>query len=275
MKNIEISKSFLQSGNPLTLTSKLSCKHPTVREVLEIDKDKYGLTSELQYYAFVSVFLTDPYEYMVFLDDHSIDYEESTPFDTFILLFRGYMDRLMELESQMPKDKWINLFNNNLYYSAFRFFFGVEKISLAKDETGEIVLVDQDNNWMMNSELYDYVHQFIVEINGIPKTDKINPSDNEAKMILIEDERDRQKKESKKKKESTTQNRLGDLLSSVTWGSNGCVTPFNRLDLHMYDLIDGINRTDKMLAFKNTMTGYYSGCIDKKNINFEKLHWSS
>ena len=43
----------------------------------------------------------------------------------------------------------------------------------------------------------------------------------------------------------------------------------------MYDLVDGINRTDKLLSYKNTMTGLYAGCIDKKNINFNELHWST
>ena len=69
--------------------------------------------------------------------------------------------------------------------------------------------------------------------------------------------------------------RLGNLLSSLTWSCNGGITPFNRNQLHMYDLIDGINRTDKLLHYQNTMNGYYSGCIEKKNINFNEVHWST
>ena len=80
---------------------------------------------------------------------------------------------------------------------------------------------------------------------------------------------------SEKGEEETNKNRLGNLLSSITWSCNGGVTPFNRNQLHMYDLIDGINRTDKLLHYKNTMTGYYSGCIEKKSINFNELHWST
>ena len=111
-------------------------------------------------------------------------------------------------------------------------------------------------------------------MNGIGEADKIHPENAFAKKILIEDSREEMKRKSKKKQD-TPQNRLGNLISSVTWGSTGAATPFNRGGLHIYDLVDGIYRTDKKLNFKNNMIGLYSGCIDKKNINFEKTYWSN
>ena len=120
--------------------------------------------------------------------------------------------------------------------------------------------------------------EFIKKINGIPDSEKIYPEDEWAKQILIEDEREKIKKQAKKREkngEETNKDRLGNLISSLTWSCNGGITPFNRNQLHMYDLIDGINRTDKLLHYQNTMNGYYSGCIEKKHINFNELHWSN
>ena len=81
-----IPKSFLQSGNNLPITSSISFKHPTIQDIIDIDKERFGLYSEDIYYSMVNVFLTDPYDYMVFLDDKGIDYETVTPFEVFCLV---------------------------------------------------------------------------------------------------------------------------------------------------------------------------------------------
>ena len=156
-------------------------------------------------------------------------------------------------------------------------FFGIESFFIAKDSNNEKAIGYEDDKLLMNSYIYDYVSEFIRKINGIQDSEKIYPEDEWAKQILIEDEREKIKRQAKKKinnDEEPNKNRLGNLISSITWSCNGGITPFNRNQLHMYDLIDGISRTDKMLNYKNTMTGYYSGCIEKKNINFNELHWS-
>ena len=169
------------------------------------------------------------------------------------------------------------MFQNNIYFITFKFFLGVDNFFIVKDTDGNSEICYGDNQFLINSDTYDYITEFIRKINGIPDTEKIYPEDEWAKQILLEDERERLKKQARKREkgeEETNKDRLGNLISSLTWSCNGGVTPFNRNQLHMYDLIDGINRTDKLLHYKNTMTGYYSGCIEKKNINFNELHWS-
>ena len=274
-----IPKSFLQSGNGLRLTDSIVFKHPLVQEVLDIDKEHLGLYSEDIYYSMINIFLTDPYDYMVFLDDRGIDYETVKPFDVFCLLFKDYLEKIESLSETESYDsqQLTEIFKNNIYFRAFKFFFGVESFFIVDMPNAEKVIGYGENNFLMNTEMYDYVSEFIRKINGIPDTDKIYPEDEWAKQILIEDERDRIKKQAKKREkgeEETNKNRLGNLLSSITWSCNGGVTPFNRNQLHMYDLVDGINRTDKLLNYKNTMTGLYSGCVDKKKLNFNELHWS-
>ena len=226
----------------------------------------------------INVFLTDPYDYMVFLDDKGIDYETVNSFDVFCLLFNDYIERIQTLSNEYSEEQITKLFQNNIYFSAFKFFLGIESFFIAKDENGNKVIGYGEGQFLMDSTIYDYITEFIRKINGIQDSEKIYPEDEWAKQILIEDERERLKKQAKKHEngeEETNKNRLGNLISSLTWSCNGGVTPFNRNQLHMYDLVDGINRTDKLLSYKNTMTGLYAGCIDKKNINFNELHWST
>ena len=89
-----IPKSFLQSGNDLPITKSINFKHPIIQDVFDIDKEHLGLYSEDMYYSMVNVFLTDPYDYMVYLDDKGIDYETIKPFDVFCLLFNDYIERI-------------------------------------------------------------------------------------------------------------------------------------------------------------------------------------
>lgn len=272
-----IPKSFLQSGFDLKITDTISCKHPTISEVLAIDEENLGLHSEEQYYSMVNLFLTDPYSYMVYLDDLGIDYEKSNSFEVFVLLYNDYISKIKELSSACNEKQLNFLIHNNIYSRAFKFFFGIERFFIAKDENGNDVVAYGNNEFLFDKETYPYIEEFIKRINGIPDIDKIYPEDEMSKQILLEDERDKIKRKMKHKDKDDEKNvdRFGNLLSNITWVSNGAITPFNRQNLHLFDLIDGFKKTDKLLNYKNTMTGLYSGCIEKKKINMNEIHWSN
>lgn len=272
-----IPKSFLQSGFDLKITDTISCKHPTVKEVLSIDEENLGLHSEEIYYSMVNLFLTDPYSYMVYLDDLGIDYEKSNSFEVFLLLYKDYVEKMKELSSACNGEQLAYLLHNNIYTKAFKFFFGIESFFIAKDENGNEIIAYGDNNFLFDKEIYSYIEEFIKRINGIPEIDKIYPEDEISKQILLEDEREKIKRKMKHKdnNEDKNVNRFGNLLSNITWVSNGGITPFNRMDLHLFDLIDGFKKTDKLLNYENTMTGLYSGCIERKKINMNEIHWSN
>lgn len=273
-----IPKSFLQSGNDLPITTSISFKHPIIQDIIDIDKEHFGLYSEDIYYSMVNVFLTDPYDYMVFLDDKGIDFETVNAFDVFCLLYNDYIERIISFGKGYSEKQLDAIIKNNIYYNAFKFFFGIESFFISEDENGNKAIGYGDGIFLFDATTYDYVSEFIRKINGIPETDKIYPEEEWAKQILIEDEREKIKKKMKKREndeDDSNKDRLGNLISSLTWSCNGGVTPFNRNQLHMYDLVDGINRTDKLLTYRNTMTGLYAGCVDKKKINFNELHWST
>lgn len=273
---IHIPKSFLLSGKDLQLTKTIKVKHPTVQEVLDLDKENNGFFSEDIYYSYVSVFLCDPYNYMIYLDDKNIDYETVKPFDLFIMLFNDLLHKYDNAYKNTLSDSEFNeVLCENIYFKAVEFFLGKKYFMIAKDENNNTVVGDIDtHSLLINEDMFELIAEFIRQTNGIQDGDRINPDDEFAKQILIEDERKRLKKLAKKDT-SEGNDRLGNLLSAITWASNGSITPSSRNKLHMYDLVDGINRTDKLLSFENIMTGLYSGCVDKKNIDFQKISWQS
>lgn len=274
---IHIKKSFLQSGKDLQITQSLKVKHPTVQEVLDLDKEGYGFNSESIYYSWVSILVCDPYDYMVYLDDKKLDYEKVEPFDLFIMLYQDMLKKYEEkFKSSLSSEEYENIILNNPYFQAFKFFLNKEYFIIANDENNNLVIGDVDSHTVMiDNETFAYVSEFIKQINGIYEGERINPEDDFAKQILIEDERERLKKLAKNPPDEKENNRLGNLLSAITWASNGGVTPFNRNKLHMYDLVDGIYRTDKLLNYNHTITGVYSGCVDKDKIDMQKLSWQS
>lgn len=273
---IIIPKSFLASGQNLQITDSLYVKHPIIQDILHIGIEYKTHRFEDIYYSWVSIFLCDPYDYMVYLDDKGLDYEEVKPFDLFIMRYRDMVDYYeSSIKPTVSDDEYANLFMDNVYFKAFRFFLDKDYFILAKTENGDTVVADYDtNSVMIDDKIFTYVSEFIRDINGFKPSDKINPEDKFAKQILIDDERSRLKK-IKKNEDDKINDKLGDLLSAVTWVSNGGITPFNRNSLHIYDIIDCINRNDKLINYKNTLTGIYSGCVDGKKIDFNKISWCS
>jgi hypothetical protein len=269
-----IKKSFLQTGNNLPLTTKYSFKHPTIGDVLAIDSIHNGIYSEDIYYSMINIFLTDPYLYMVYLDDHGMDYEKITAYELFLLLLKDYYKNIENVKEKNDKVQYEFLLKNNIYFQAFNFFIGIDSFYIAICEGNEVIA--NDNHLVINSEIYEYIYQFVKMMNGIQDGIRINPADDFAKKILIADERERIKKQtSKKNVDNKSNDRLGNLISSVTWGCNGGISPFNRNELHIYDLIEAVERTDKVLKYKYTMSAIQSGFVDTKKIDFEELRWFS
>lgn len=276
LENLHIKKSFLESGKDLMVSSKLMVKHPTIQEVLDIDVEHNGYYSEDFYYSWVSIFICDPYNYMVYLDDKNLDYEKVEKFELFVIMYKDLIDKYIEKSKELPNEDIDEAFLNNQYFKAFKFFLDIDYFEIAKYEDGEHVLTNKDRDCvLLDKNTFNIVSEFICCINGIKEGDRINPDDGFAKQILIEDERARLKKLAKAPRDDVENNRLGNLLSSVTWGGSGGITPFNRNNLHMYDLIDGIQRTDKVLNYNHTITGLYSGCVDKDKLDMQKISWQS
>ena len=179
---IKIKKSFLLSGQDFPITKTLSVKHPTVQEVLDIDKEHNGYFSEDVYYTWVNIFTCNPYDYMVYLDDKKIDYEKIDNFDLFILLYEDMISNYKEQINTLSKEEQQLVLSNSQHHKAIKFFLNKENAILAKDENGNTVIGDCDSNLVLiDRDTYALISEFIKQINGIYESDQINPEDDFAK----------------------------------------------------------------------------------------------
>ncbi len=277
--DLSIPASFLQSGRALPVTSEISFRHPTLREIFDLDQEHGGLYSKELYYAMCSLFLTDPYLYMVYLDDRGLDYEDVSPFQLFLLLLADHQAALQELANQCSAEEYQKALEQDIYRRAFRFFFGIDNFYVAKiSGEGREAVGYGSGKFLFDQVSYLYIYEFVKAINGIQDGDRIHPEDAYAKQVLIEDERERRKREARRRQEDSgdknSQSRLGNLISAATWACPGGITPFNRGDLHIYDLVDAVRRSDRLLQYNHTLTGLYAGTLDRKGLDLSSLHWA-
>lgn len=275
--NITFKESFLSSGKDLKISDKVIVKHPTYGEILDIDDKWDGFHSEELYYEMLMIFITDPYMEMVWLDDQKIDYESIDAYDLFVMKFKNlielYNEALMKCKSDEERNQIINIMNNDVLHRAFKFFLNQDDIALCLLEESEPFIIGRsDQEFQIDRMTFNYISKFLLAINGIDFKDRIKPANKFAKQVLIEDERSKLKKLKRKQSEKNS-GVLGNHVSALCWGGNGGVTVFNKRDLHIYDIVDGINRTHKTFNFNHIMTGIYSGNINHDKLNMDEVSW--
>jgi hypothetical protein len=111
-------------------------------------------------------------------------------------------------------------------------------------------------------------------INGINRTDKIKPADDNAKKILIEDMRDEQKRK-QKNKQADDEDWLGNMISGAVHGGNGGITSLNVKQHKIYQVYSALSVTQKKLHFNHIMGGVYAGNVNSKELNTQELSWMS
>lgn len=114
--------------------------------------------------------------------------------------------------------------------------------------------------------------QAIVRIANQVKTQNVeeeyNPADEQTRKI-IEEMLARRKKKPKPK---STMN-MHSIISGLASKSNS-INHFNIGGLSVYQLYDSFHRLEVIENYHYTMVGIYTGNVDSKKINYNKMHWS-
>lgn len=254
-----ISKLFLLSGSDLRLTAAAIVKHPTVTDILAINN---GYWCEEYYWAYISAILSDPYDYMVYLDDKKIDYETVTPFFVFSLRWA---------DLHMNKDKT----NDDAAFleEALTFFFGPHKFRIIPFQGKSFLIDEEDPTWIIDDNLFNLVCDFLIQINCIERTDKIRPASPGAKKILIDDMRREQKRKAKDKKAQKPISHIGDALATVLAGGAGAITPANYANTHIYQLLASSHSIQKQMVVQAMLNGIYTGMLKADKISNDELSW--
>lgn len=269
MFDLEINKAFLLSGEDLIISDKIKFKHITVGDIWDLKIPN----CEDVYWNIVSNLVCDPYQNMVMLDDFGVDYETTTPFDVFLY-------RWTELCNEYDKNKdaydsygWkpVDILKESLTFFLGKHDFDIYDIA----HTNDVALVDtKDTSFFITREIYNYFVKFLELINGLDdKSQRVNPANETAKRILIEDMRDEQKKQQRQKKKKEKNDYLGNIISGVCFGGNGSISIFDARKIKIYYLFSAITIEQKKLHYTNVMNGVCNGAISMDTIDKKELNW--
>lgn len=268
--SIKFSKALLMSGNDYKLTSSITLHHPTIKDILSINNSP--IPDEL-YWTYVQILLADPYSNMVMLDDMGRNYLETSPYEVFILQWDNCIKNYEENKEFYntigitPVDNIINAIN----------FFIVEDHNFIKGSysDGSICFYDPDNpSCQINQEIFECLYEWVKSVNRIEYTDRINPADENARRILIEDTRAEMKKRKRRNKKKCENNDyLGNLMSAASFCGNGAITPQNINDCKIFWINESLSITGKKSNADHILDGIYHGAISSKDINKKELDW--
>lgn len=261
-----ISTVMLRSGRELELAPGIAVRHPTVSDILRING---GLMCEDYYWTYVFTVLSDPYDYMVYLDDNQIDYEKVSAFDVFMLRWN---DAVKDYVSNKEKYLQFGASPLSLMKDALAFFFGPRKFCISKI-ADQFVLADADDrSWLVTQDAFNLATHFISLCNCIDREDQIKPATPGAKRVLIDDRRREERKRAKRSidKEERIE-RIGEAMSAIDAGV-GMVASYDTLPV--YRLLATARSVQKRVVVQSILNGIYTGMIKSGGVPDKELRWA-
>lgn len=266
----KFSKAFLMSGKDYKLTPSITLHHPTIGEVLDINKSP---SPDAFYWTYVQILLADPYSNMVMLDDMGKNYLETSPYEVFVLQWDNCQMDYQENKSMYNTYGFSPLDN---IIQAISFFIN-EECHLTKgiNKDGSVYFYDISNpSFRLTQEIFEHLYEWVKSINNINYSDRIKPADENARRVLIEDMRDEIKKKKRRKKKSDDDSDFfGNIMSAVSFCGNGSITPFNLNDCKLFWLNESLSISNKKTHADHILDGIYHGTISSMNINKKELDW--
>lgn len=271
--SIKFNKATLMSGDDFQLTTQIRLHHPTINEILLLGN---GIHCEDFYWSYVQSLICDPYSHMIMLEDLGKNFMETTAFEVFILQWKHCQELYLQ-NKEFYDSKNANPLQH--IFDALNFFIcGKREYLLSQYEDGTPCIIDQANpSFHITKEVFEYLCDWVTQINKIDYSGRIKPADENARKILIEDTRDELKKRKKKltKESPDTQNYIGNLLSAVSFGGNGSINPFNIKNCKIYWILEAFSIDSKKSNASHILDGLYHGTLSMKNINQKELNWAN
>ena len=222
------------------VNDKISIRIPTVGEILE---------NEVAYNSILSCVISTPYDFMVYLDDMGIDFENLTEYDLFLLLF----------PSLQSADTSIVFGDLDL-----------SKFSPAINEkNGQVILLNAEDDIVIDRGVHDLICQAIRKINHLEKVTR-RPGNSEAKKYMIERARIKLQRAARRKRETSELEKLIVALVNTEEFKYGYQEV---LDLTIYQFRASVDQIIHKIHFNNTMIGVFAGTVKAKELPQEDLTW--
>jgi hypothetical protein len=237
---LEIDEVTAWMGEPYVINDKISVLQPKIRDVLTF--------GERQYFSVVSTLCSTSSNMKSQLADSGVDWETIEDFQMFQML----------AHSLTKEQTYLVLGDIDL--SKFKIF--------ENKETGEPVMVDQDNEIIIDQLVYLRIVEYLRKVHGLTRAYDRTKSKFVHDMA-IEMEREEAEMNAKKPYKSF----LWPLISSIK--ARQGYTKQYVLDMQVYELVHEANRLQVIVQSDALLKGSYSGMIDVKKIkNFqEQCNW--
>ena len=234
---------YLIFGGDYKINDKITVRNPTLKEISEF--------GELNYVILVNYITMRPYDDMVCLWDHGIDYEDLTNYDMFLRNVKA---------PGMTVDKTSILFGD----------LNFENYEIAVNkQNDEIILTDGTS--VIDRSIYQQIVDFVRFINFIDAEifNEIKPSSLSTKKYLIERMRKKQAFNAKKE----FKYHIANITSALVNRSNTNLTYQSARDLHISQLYDSFYRIMKDDNVHFVKQGIYGGTISSKDVDNSTLEW--
>lgn len=226
------------------ITDKISFQMRTIGEIFEF--------GENEYFAAISTFLADPFDYMLPLYEAGIDYEQIDEFQLFLSLMGQLTPETMQF-----------LFGDTLSFE--------NKVLAQDNETEEIVLVNpEDPTDIFNATTLMVVADVIRKIHYIEHEVK-KAGNAAAKQYFLE----RAMKRAKRRKREEEKPALSPLIISLVNAPEFPYTFETCKEVTIYQFLSSVRKIPKRLSWNFIMHGVHVGMIDSKGLNWQELDWMS
>lgn len=254
-------KLFLLTGKNLDIKDGLTVRHPTIKNILDIDP----VHCETLYQTYTSLLVSDPYSNMVFLDDNGIDYEKTTPFDVLLMRYKKSFELLENGKNE--DDLLFALYEQKTIDEALLFYFGEQGWHFVSVDN-EVYIASKDNSVFISKDEYNIASSFVRCLNGLNTDDeeRIKPSNDFAKQMLIDIERDKIKYSKRNKSDSN------EFLARIILESE--IPIFDIEKYSIFHIIELAKLHKSKMMVNNMVNGYYNGVVDSKDITPESLDYT-
>lgn len=238
-----MNKLSLLSGNPYEVNQYITINHPTLRQVTS-----YG---EQEYLGLVSCLTATSYDYRFMLDDMGEYYEDVDDYTMFC-----------RVAPNLTLEETAILFGD-LNFQNF--------VPVIKNKT-EIILRDEENDINIDPVIYELIVAYLRTLHGLERNYK-TPGNRMAAKFYLEDER-REFEERSKHFNAEIESTYEPLILSLVNCADFKYDYETVWDLPLYTFMASAKQINKLVNYKNVMTGVYTGNIDIKKIKDKKsLTW--
>lgn len=235
-------------GVPYTIP----CRHgeivittPSIGDIIKMGEEKFHST--------LNLFVTNTTLYRAFLWDLNLDWNETTDFQLFCMIYSN-------VDSDVSK-----LLFNGLDFSLF-------KITMRNldDGTQELVLINEEQNIEVDEDAYQQIHQYLQVMFNMHPEDLIIDDARLKKWYIMSDKREQDRKAKKKDEKPYS---LQPVVSALV-NHPGFKYKLSELsEVKVTEFYDSVARLQIYEQTTALMKGMYSGMISSKDIKPEQYNF--